>query len=90
MGMYDEIDYECTCPVCKEKVTGFQSKDGDCLLDTLSPKQVDNFYSNCRKCGCRVKLVKDDESGKYRRTVEGKWNGFRRPILHEHTKMISI
>lgn len=90
MGMYDEIDYECTCPVCKEKVTGFQSKSDECLLNTLPPAQVDNFYSNCRKCGCWIEFIKDDDSENYRRTVKGKWNGTDRPTLHKHTKLVSI
>lgn len=27
MGMYDEIKFETICPVCKNKVDWFQSKD---------------------------------------------------------------
>ena len=50
MGMFDYIEYECKCPKCGEKVTGFQSKDRNCDMDILSPTQVDHFYSICDRC----------------------------------------
>ena len=50
MGMFDEIDYECDCPGCGEKVVCFQSKDADCMLDHLKPEDVNNFYSMCDNC----------------------------------------
>ena len=54
--MYDNVDHECICPVCKSKVSGFQSKDGDCVLDALKVSQVANFYSSCHKCGCWIEF----------------------------------
>ena len=69
MGMFDEImTPEILCPKCKEPVTGFQSKDGPCDLTVLSFKEVQNFYSNCRKCDTWVEYflkVKPSE-----RTIE--------------------
>jgi len=62
MGMFDWIDYECTCDNCKGKVTGFQTKDSDRLLDLLSPFDVENFYSVCNKCGCWIDIKRDGES----------------------------
>lgn len=50
MGMYDEINFETTCPRCGEKVDEFQSKDGPCMLTTLEFWEVNEFYSSCRKC----------------------------------------
>jgi len=91
MGMFDSINYECVCPVCKSKVTGFQSKNGDCQLDTLQPQQVNHFYSLCDKCGCWInfdRIVQSTEN--FTRTVEGKYKDGNRPILTEHTKNIRI
>ena len=51
MGMYDNINYECVCPRCHNKVDGFQSKCAECVLDMLEPWQVKNFYSSCSVCG---------------------------------------
>lgn len=51
MGMFDYVEYECECPACGTKVEDFQSKDGDCTLDTLQPDEVRNFYSSCKNCG---------------------------------------
>lgn len=53
MGLYDNINVVIDCPSCGEKLGGFQSKSGDCLLDLLSPDDVDNFYSYCN-CGTEV------------------------------------
>jgi len=51
MGMFDYIvTPDVKCPGCKEPLSGFQSKDGPCGLDTLSHTEVDNFYTHC-KCG---------------------------------------
>ena len=48
--MFDNIEYECDCPTCGQRVTDFQSKDGDCALDNLKPEQVTTWYSSCDKC----------------------------------------
>jgi DNA polymerase II large subunit len=54
VGMFDDIKYKTNCPVCSCVVTGFQSKDGDCFLNLLSPLEVLNFYSSCDNCGPRI------------------------------------
>ena len=53
MGMYDSVNVVIDCPSCGEKLGGFQSKSGDCLLELLKPDDVDNFYSYC-ECGTEV------------------------------------
>jgi len=83
--MYDNVDYECVCPVCKSKVGGFQSKDGECVLDTISPNEVNNFYSSCSKCGCWIEFEAKPTTN-YTRYVSGKG----RERIHEHTKDINI
>ena len=50
MGMYDDIVYEANCTECGTALKGFQSKDGPCTLETLTPDKVDFFYTYCRKC----------------------------------------
>lgn len=51
MGLFNYVDYEVACPKCGAPVSGFQTKDGDCCMDTVKPHQVSNFYSSCDKCG---------------------------------------
>ncbi len=89
MGMYDNINYECTCPVCNSKVTGFQSKSGDCLLGNLNPTDVNNFYAPCGKCGCWIDFTAKKTTN-FTRTVRGKDKGSRTDILGKYTKDIKI
>lgn len=58
MGMFDWVDYACTCDNCKSKVTGFQTKSGDNVLDTVKPLDVVEFYSSCDNCGCLVEFCR--------------------------------
>ena len=62
MGMFNWVDYECTCPVCKSgKVSDFQTKEG--LFDyengptLLSKHDVSNFYGCCSKCHCWIEFT---------------------------------
>jgi len=88
MGMYDNVDYECVCPVCQSKVDGFQTKSKDCLLDTYPPSEVSNFYSSCGKCGCWIEFSEHPiPKTNFTRTVSGKG---RSGVLHEHTKDVNI
>lgn len=50
MGMFNEVNFTMKCPKCGEEVTGFQTKDGTLLLDTVEPDSVNNFYSSCDNC----------------------------------------
>ena len=85
MGMYDNINYECTCPVCQGKVNNFQSKSGDCVLDTLEPTQVENFYSLCGECGCRLEFnIKTRAS--YTLTMRGEGGA----LPKDYTKLVFI
>ena len=86
MGMFDDVNYECVCPVCHNKANGFQSKSGECLLDLVEPTEVDNFYTACQTCGCWISFTKKSE-GVYERVVTGKG---RDKALSEHTKDIKI
>ena len=54
MGMFDWINIKLPCPKCGREIEGFQSKDGECLLDCLEFWKVDNFYSHCDYCGTIV------------------------------------
>jgi len=70
MGMFDYIKYECKCPVCEETLNSFQSKDHDCLLHTLNPEDVSNFYDYCETCNTFVMFewvkVKNKKNEKYK------------------------
>ena len=85
MGMFDYVNYECTCPVCHNKVDGFQSKRGSCEMEKIEPSQVDNFYSSCGKCGCWIDFTAKEMTN-FTRTVTGK-NEERLP---DHTKDVNI
>ena len=50
MGMFDHVKYEAPCAKCGVILTDWQSKDGPCLLQTLDPHQVRNFYTSCDAC----------------------------------------
>jgi len=50
MGMFDYVKYEAPCTYCGEKLVDWQSKDGECNLEMLEPKDVDCFYTSCSKC----------------------------------------
>jgi len=57
MGMYDDVEFEMSCPSCGEKVSGFQSKDGPCLLLKVNVSQIRNFYTSCSKCSTWIDCV---------------------------------
>lgn len=51
MGMFDYIkDVTVKCPFCDERVSGFQSKDRDCELKSLSFDEVNYFCAACHNC----------------------------------------
>ena len=54
MGMFDYVDFECVCPRCRGKITGFQTKDGDCSMATVHPSTLTNFYTSCDNCGAWI------------------------------------
>lgn len=67
MGMFDDIRYEMDCPMCGANLRGFQSKDGDCALQKLTPaelaEQADpgiaygvEFYTMCDDCKTWVEV----------------------------------
>ena len=60
MGMFDYIKYEAPCPRCGAMLDDWQSKSGACLMDTLEPWEVTNFYTLCT-CGARVECTVDAE-----------------------------
>lgn len=61
MGMFDNVKYEAPCPKCGAVQTEWQSKDGNCFLETLEPWQVSHFYCMCRKCGQWIDASVDAE-----------------------------
>lgn len=50
MGMFDFVHYKWDCEKCGKPLTEFQSKDRECIMTTLKPDQIDNFYSVCDHC----------------------------------------
>lgn len=69
MGMFDDIKYEAPCPSCGAKLTVWQSKDGPCVLDVLTPTELANvsvdvgrhgrktrFYTSCDGCDAWVEI----------------------------------
>ena len=52
MGMFDwiKVEPEQFCRECEAPLSGWQSKDGDCILETLNYWEVDCFYTCCDEC----------------------------------------
>lgn len=51
MGMFDTVtDVEIACPECGASLGEFQSKDGPCVCNEISFRDVTNFYISCRYC----------------------------------------
>jgi hypothetical protein len=50
MGMFDHVSYQAKCSCCGQEITRWQTKDGPCLLMTLEPSEVRNFYATCPSC----------------------------------------
>ena len=55
MGLFDNVNVKLPCPDCGTQVEGFQSKDRDCILDTIDPNCVKSFYSSCPNCERQIK-----------------------------------
>ena len=49
--MFDYVKYSAPCKKCGEILDEWQSKDGDCWMVTVEPKDVREFYADCHKCG---------------------------------------
>lgn len=50
MGMFDYVHFEMPCPSCGEMIRNFQSKDDDCIMATIEPDGIGNFYASCHHC----------------------------------------
>lgn len=84
MGMFDFVDHpSILCPLCKDErgrlwngVDGWQTKDGECLLETLDfealPEVIEEFYT---ACNAREHGEPGDHWIEARR-VEGVWRWF--------------
>lgn len=74
MFFYVKVDNEDKCPYCSEPIKEWQSKSNDdhdvwggCCelhpnpLPTLEKYEVENFYTNCKKCDKWIEytVVKD-------------------------------
>lgn len=71
MGMFDWVNIKLPCPKCGKEIEGFQSKDGECLLDCLEFWQVDSFHSYCNNCKAAVEYtLKKDTQKKIRESIE--------------------
>lgn len=87
MGMFDWVNYECECPVCKAKVKGFQSKDADCQCETIEPQTVDRFYAFCEQCDCWIEFTRIViKTNEFTRIVHSDDN---KP-MDEHTAKLTI
>lgn len=50
MSVFDNVNFEVTCPNCKKPLTGFQSKSGNPSGRSLEFWQVDEFHATCWHC----------------------------------------
>lgn len=71
MGMFDWINVTLLCPKCGRTIHGFQSKDGNCMLECLEFWKVDNFYSYCDHCEAMIDYtLKEDVKEKIRKSID--------------------
>lgn len=64
MGMFDYVEFQTKCPTCGEILTGFQSKDGECIMTTIPYWEVDHFYTSCWNCRTWVEFRRKKPVGK--------------------------
>jgi hypothetical protein len=67
MGMFDWVRFETKCPICNEKVKGFQTKDLECMLSTVPTCDIDNFYTICSNKDCKewIEYNKHEEENEF-------------------------
>jgi hypothetical protein len=63
MGMFNWVKLKIKCPVCGEKISGFQTKDGDLTCSEVDYFEINNFYSNCEKCGHWIEFNRKPATG---------------------------
>ena len=56
MGMFDYVNFKMPCPECGHEIRDFQSKDGECYMETLELSEVFRFYGSCDKCNLWVEF----------------------------------
>ena len=85
MGMYDNVDFEMDCPICGQKITGFQTKSCERILITVEIEDLPgkaNFYSSCDSCGLRVEFKKNNKAFRERkRELKGFWDSCKKDDL---------
>lgn len=90
MGMFDNVNFKCKCPVCGEAVNDFQTKEGPCLLETLEPLEVDNFYALCNNCDAWIEFTfispdkdkRPNDIEDYIVYVKNTFNGYNLAVEH--------
>lgn len=54
MSLYDSVKFKANCWKCGKELSDFQTKDGECLMKLITPKEIGlgTFYSMCldQKC----------------------------------------
>lgn len=61
MGMFDLVSVgepPVPCPVCKEPLGEWQSKDGDCELETIPWQKTNLFYTWCEGCSAWIQYTR--------------------------------
>ena len=53
--MYDYVNFQMPCPRCGCVLLAFQTKDAHCVMDTIDPDGIGQFYTSCR-CGMWVEF----------------------------------
>lgn len=69
MGIYNIVkDFELDCPVCQTKISSFQTKGGNGVLDVVSFISVNDFYAVCPNCHTFIEFYYEPD--KTERTIE--------------------
>ena len=65
MAMFDYVEgFECKCPQCGATVDEFQTKQLECLMESVDFVFVDYFYTHCEVCQAWITVEIKEETAK--------------------------
>ena len=78
MSMFDWVRYSCDCPSCGADIRNFQSHDGPCHGEFLSPDDVSEFDGFC-DCGAWLQFRRQPDRSyhmRWTRSGPANWSQF--------------
>ncbi len=56
-GLFDWVDFKCSCPDCGRLLSGFRTRDLCNTLDTVDYRIAHHFYAEC-ECGAWIDFIR--------------------------------